>query len=107
MRLDCCSCEDWCCVKARAEVFFFNDTARTEIYTLSLHDALPIQQFLRDVEWGDLDYLVIDQPPGTSDAQLTLAQAIPISGTVLVTTPQDVALLDVQKAMAMLKRMSV
>jgi ATP-binding protein involved in chromosome partitioning len=66
-----------------------------------------IQQFLRDVEWGDLDYLVIDQPPGTSDAQLTLAQAIPISGTVLVTTPQDVALLDVQKAMAMLKRMSV
>jgi ATP-binding protein involved in chromosome partitioning len=66
-----------------------------------------IQQFLRDVEWGDLDYLIIDQPPGTSDAQLTLAQAIPISGTVLVTTPQDVALLDVQKAMAMLKRMSV
>lgn len=66
-----------------------------------------IQQFLRDVEWGDLDYLVIDQPPGTSDAQLTLAQAIPISGTVLVTTPQDVALLDVQKALAMLRRMSV
>jgi len=66
-----------------------------------------IQQFLRDVEWGDLDYLVIDQPPGTSDAQLTLAQAIPISGTVLVTTPQEVSLLDVQKALAMLKRMSV
>ncbi|MFL5681022.1 MAG: P-loop NTPase, partial [Chloroflexota bacterium] len=51
-----------------------------------------IQQFLRDVEWGDLDYLVIDLPPGTSDAQLTLAQAVPISGTVLVTTPQEVAL---------------
>jgi ATP-binding protein involved in chromosome partitioning len=66
-----------------------------------------IQQFLRDVDWGELDYLIIDQPPGTSDAQLTLAQAIPISGTVLVTTPQDVALLDVQKALAMLKRMSV
>ncbi len=66
-----------------------------------------IQQFLRDVEWGDLDYLIIDQPPGTSDAQLTLAQAIPISGTVLVTTPQEVSLLDVQKALAMLKRMSV
>ena len=46
-----------------------------------------IQQFLRDVEWGDLDYLVIDLPPGTSDAQLTLAQAVPISGAVLVTTP--------------------
>jgi len=66
-----------------------------------------IQQFLRDVDWGELDYLIIDQPPGTSDAQLTLAQAIPISGTVLVTTPQEVALLDVQKALAMLKRMSV
>jgi ATP-binding protein involved in chromosome partitioning len=66
-----------------------------------------IQQFLRDVEWGDLDYLIIDQPPGTSDAQLTLAQAIPISGTVLVTTPQEVSLLDVQKALGMLKRMSV
>jgi ATP-binding protein involved in chromosome partitioning len=70
-------------------------------------DGGAIQQFLRDVEWGELDYLIIDQPPGTSDAQLTLAQAIPISGTVLVTTPQDVALLDVQKALAMLKRMSV
>jgi ATP-binding protein involved in chromosome partitioning len=66
-----------------------------------------IQQFLRDVEWGDLDYLVIDLPPGTSDAQLTLAQAVPISGTVLVTTPQDVALMDVQKALGMFRRMSV
>src|SRR5436190_5413579 len=66
-----------------------------------------IQQFLRAVDWGELDYLVIDLPPGTSDAQLTLAQAIPISGTVLVTTPQEVSLLDVQKALAMLKRMSV
>jgi ATP-binding protein involved in chromosome partitioning len=66
-----------------------------------------IQQFLRDVDWGELDYLVIDEPPGTSDAQLTLAQAIPISGTLLVTTPQDVALLDVDKALAMLKRLSV
>ena len=66
-----------------------------------------IQQFLRDVEWGELDYLVIDLPPGTSDAQLTLAQAVPISGTVLVTTPQDVALADVGKAHAMLTRMNV
>jgi ATP-binding protein involved in chromosome partitioning len=66
-----------------------------------------IQQFLRDVDWGDLDYLVIDLPPGTSDAQLTLAQAVPISGALLVTTPQDVALLDVQKALAMFRRMSV
>ena len=66
-----------------------------------------IQQFLRDVEWGELDYLVIDLPPGTSDAQLTLAQAVPISGAVLVTTPQEVSLLDVAKAHAMLKRMNV
>jgi len=66
-----------------------------------------IQQFLRDVDWGDLDYLVIDLPPGTSDAQLTLAQAVPISGALLVTTPQDVAVLDVAKALAMFRRMSV
>ena len=66
-----------------------------------------IQQFLGVVEWGELDYLVIDLPPGTSDAQLTLAQAVPISGAVLVTTPQEVALLDVEKALAMFKRMSV
>ena len=66
-----------------------------------------ISQFLRDVEWGELDYLVVDLPPGTSDAQLTLAQAVPISGTVLVTTPQDVALSDVTKALAMLQRLNV
>lgn len=66
-----------------------------------------IQQFLRDVDWGELDYLVVDLPPGTSDAQLTLAQAVPISGAVLVTTPQEVALQDVTKALAMFRRMSV
>jgi ATP-binding protein involved in chromosome partitioning len=66
-----------------------------------------IQQFLRDVEWGDLDYLVVDLPPGTSDAQLTLAQSVPLTGAVLVTTPQMVALADVAKAMAMFKRVSV
>jgi ATP-binding protein involved in chromosome partitioning len=66
-----------------------------------------IQQFLRDVDWGELDYLVIDLPPGTSDAQLTLAQAVPISGVLLVTTPQDVALLDVDKALSMFRRLSV
>jgi ATP-binding protein involved in chromosome partitioning len=66
-----------------------------------------ISQFLRDVEWGELDYLVVDLPPGTSDAQLTLAQAVPISGTVLVTTPQDVALSDVAKALSMLQRLNV
>jgi len=66
-----------------------------------------IQQFLRDVEWGELDYLVIDLPPGTSDAQLTLAQSVPISGALMVSTPQQVALLDVDKAVAMFRRLSV
>ena len=66
-----------------------------------------IQQFLRDVEWGDLDYLVVDLPPGTSDAQLTLAQSVPLTGVVLVTTPQEVALADVAKALAMFRRVSV
>ena len=66
-----------------------------------------IQQFLRDVEWGELDYLVVDLPPGTSDAQLTLAQAVPLAGSLLVTTPQDVALSDVAKALSMFRRMNV
>jgi ATP-binding protein involved in chromosome partitioning len=66
-----------------------------------------ISQFLRDVDWGELDYLVVDLPPGTSDAQLTLAQTVPISGTVLVTTPQEVALSDVSKALSMLRRLNV
>ena len=66
-----------------------------------------IQQFLRDVEWGELDYLVVDLPPGTSDAQLTLAQSVPLGGAVLVTTPQEVSLSDVGKALAMFKRLSV
>jgi len=66
-----------------------------------------IQQFLRDVAWGELDYLIVDLPPGTSDAQLTLAQAVPISGAVMVTTPQEVALADVAKALAMFRRMNV
>ncbi len=66
-----------------------------------------IQQFLRDVDWGELDYLVVDLPPGTSDAQLTLAQSVPLTGAVLVTTPQQVALSDVAKALAMFHRVNV
>ena len=66
-----------------------------------------IQQFLRDVDWGELDYLVVDLPPGTSDAQLTLAQLVPLTGAVLVTTPQEVSLADVAKALAMFRRVSV
>jgi len=66
-----------------------------------------IQQMLRDVLWGPLDYLVFDMPPGTGDAQLSLSQVIPLSGVVMVTTPQDVALLDVRKAIGMFQRMNV
>jgi ATP-binding protein involved in chromosome partitioning len=66
-----------------------------------------IQQMLRDVMWGSLDYLVFDMPPGTGDAQLSLSQVIPLAGVVMVTTPQDVALLDVRKAIAMFQRLNV
>jgi ATP-binding protein involved in chromosome partitioning len=66
-----------------------------------------IQQMLRDVLWGPLDYLVFDMPPGTGDAQLSLSQVIPLAGVVMVTTPQDVALLDVRKAIAMFQRLNV
>jgi ATP-binding protein involved in chromosome partitioning len=60
-----------------------------------------INQFLNDVDWGDLDYLILDLPPGTGDVQLTLVQKIPISGAVIVTTPQDVALADAKKGLKM------
>ena len=66
-----------------------------------------IEQFLADVEWGELDYLLVDMPPGTGDAQLSLAQIVPLSGGVLVTTPQAVSTLDVSKAIAMFKQVNV
>ena len=66
-----------------------------------------LQQFLEDVSWGELDYLVVDLPPGTGDAQLSLSQLIPITGAVMVTTPQEVSVIDVEKAMAMWKRVEV
>ncbi len=66
-----------------------------------------IQQLLRDVDWGDLDVLVIDLPPGTGDAQLSLAQYVPLSGAVIVSTPQDVALSEAKKAVAMFGKTDV
>jgi ATP-binding protein involved in chromosome partitioning len=66
-----------------------------------------LRQFLYDVLWEDLDYLVIDLPPGTGDIQLTLAQAIPLSGSVIVTTPQDVAMADVTRGIEMFKKLNV
>jgi ATP-binding protein involved in chromosome partitioning len=70
-----------------------------------IHSA--VQQFLRDVAWGALDYLVFDMPPGTGDAQLSLSQILPLSGAVMVTTPQAVALLDVRKGLAMFRKLNV
>ncbi|MCL4784072.1 MAG: ATP-binding protein [Bryobacterales bacterium] len=66
-----------------------------------------IQQFLRQVEWGELDYLVIDLPPGTGDVQLTLMQTAPISGAVIVTTPSDLSLEDARKAVNMFRQVNV
>ena len=66
-----------------------------------------LTQFLFDVNWGELDYLVLDLPPGTGDVQLTLAQNVHISGALVVTTPQDVALADVKKAVAMFKEVQI
>ena len=66
-----------------------------------------IQQMLKDVNWGALDYLVFDMPPGTGDTQLSLSQVIPLSGVVMVTTPQEVALLAVRKAIAMFQKLNV
>lgn len=70
-----------------------------------LHGA--IQQFLKDVLWGELDYLVVDLPPGTGDVQLSLCQSVPLVGSVIVTTPQSVAISDVRKAVAMFKKLNV
>lgn len=66
-----------------------------------------IQQFMRDVDWGELDYMVVDLPPGTGDVQLTLSQQLKVSGAVIVTTPQSVALADVVRAKAMFDKVNV
>jgi len=65
------------------------------------------QQFLRQVEWGDLDYLVLDLPPGTGDIQLTIVQTVALSGAIIVTTPQEVALIDARKASTMFEKVNV
>jgi len=66
-----------------------------------------LQQLLNDTNWSNLDYLVIDLPPGTGDVQLTLAQQVPVSGAVIVTTPQDIALLDARKGLKMFEKVEV
>jgi ATP-binding protein involved in chromosome partitioning len=66
-----------------------------------------LQQMLTDVAWGDLDVLVVDMPPGTGDAQLTMAQRVPLAGAVIVSTPQDIALIDARRGLAMFRRVEV
>ncbi len=66
-----------------------------------------LQQLLRDVNWGELDVLIVDMPPGTGDAQLTMAQEVPLAGAVIVSTPQDIALLDARKGINMFEKVEV
>ncbi|MEE8424639.1 MAG: Mrp/NBP35 family ATP-binding protein [Elusimicrobiota bacterium] len=70
-----------------------------------LHSA--VRQFLQDVKWGELDYLIVDLPPGTGDVQLSLTQTVPLTGALIVTTPQSIALSDVRKAVAMFRKVGV
>jgi len=70
-----------------------------------LHHALT--QFLRDVAWGNLDYLVIDMPPGTGDVALSLSQTVPVSGAIVVTTPQTVSIADTRRAIRMYQKLNV
>jgi ATP-binding protein involved in chromosome partitioning len=70
-----------------------------------IHKALA--QFFEDVDWGEEDYLVVDLPPGTGDAQLSLSQLVPLTGAVVVTTPQEMSLIDVRKAVDMFRRVKV
>jgi ATP-binding protein involved in chromosome partitioning len=84
--------------------FFLDDTSPV-IWRGPLVTGL-LRQFLKDVQWGELDVLVVDLPPGTGDAPLTLAQQVPLSGGVVVTTPQDVAVIDVERGIAMFNQVN-
>jgi ATP-binding protein involved in chromosome partitioning len=92
-------------IKLMSMAFFLKEDEPVVWRGPMLHGAM--KQFLGDVVWGKLDYLFIDLPPGTGDVQLTLSQVIPLTGAVLVTTPQDVALLDVRRAAAMFGKVNV
>lgn len=92
-------------IKLMSMAFFLKEDEPVVWRGPMLHGAM--KQFLGDVVWGRLDYLFIDLPPGTGDVQLTLSQVIPLTGAVLVTTPQDVALLDVRRAAGMFGKVNV
>ncbi len=87
-------------------VGFFVDKGEAVVWRGPMVHRL-LQQFLGDVEWGDLDYLVCDLPPGTGDVQLSLSQLIPIAGAVMVTTPQEVSIVDVVKGIAMFEKVEI
>jgi ATP-binding protein involved in chromosome partitioning len=87
-------------------VGFFVDAGEAVVWRGPMVHRL-LQQFLADVEWGDLDYLVCDLPPGTGDVQLSLSQLIPIAGAVMVTTPQEVSIIDVVKGIAMFEKVEI
>lgn len=87
-------------------VGFFVDKEEAVVWRGPMVHRL-LQQFLQDVNWGELDYLICDLPPGTGDVQLSLSQLIPISGAVIVTTPQEVSLIDVVKAVAMFEKVEI
>lgn len=92
-------------VKVISMGFFVPDDTPVVWRGPMVHSA--IQQFFRDVVWGELDYLLIDLPPGTGDVPLTLSQLVPLTGAITVTTPQEVALQDVRKGMTMFKKVNV
>lgn len=92
-------------IKVMSLAFFYADD--TALIWRGPMVAGAIKQFLTDVNWGDLDYLIVDLPPGTGDASLTLTQTIPLSGVVIVTTPQHAALGIATKALAMFKKLNV
>ncbi|HEY4238161.1 MAG TPA: Mrp/NBP35 family ATP-binding protein [Kofleriaceae bacterium] len=87
-------------------VGFFVDKGEAVVWRGPMVHRL-LQQFLGDVDWGDLDYLVCDLPPGTGDVQLSLSQLIPIAGAVMVTTPQEVSIVDVVKGIAMFEKVEI
>jgi ATP-binding protein involved in chromosome partitioning len=87
-------------------VGFFVDRGAAVVWRGPMIHKL-LTQFIDDVDWGELDYLVVDLPPGTGDTQLSLAQLVPVTGAVMVTTPQEVSVIDVEKALAMWKKVEV
>jgi ATP-binding protein involved in chromosome partitioning len=93
-------------IKVISMGFFYEQSQQAGIYRGPIISGI-IKQFLTDVNWGELDYLIIDLPPGTGDAPLTLAQTIPITGILVVTTPQDIAMNVAVKAIGMFNKLNV